>query len=77
MIGKGKGHRLKKLRTLEMIEADLQLVMRKHLGIRMNERVETDLRMSKYNCGSRTGCSIENEMLEKRLIMDHEKNGRG
>ena len=28
MIENGKGHRLKKLRMLEMIEADLQLVMR-------------------------------------------------
>ena len=45
---KGKGPRIEKLRTLEMIEADLQLVMRTCLGSRMNERVETDVRISKY-----------------------------
>ena len=37
----------KKLRTLEMIEADFQLFMRTHLGARMNERVEPDKRVSK------------------------------
>ena len=43
---KRKGPRIKKLRTLEMIEADLQLVMRMFLGSRMNERFKTDVRMS-------------------------------
>ena len=56
-----------------MIKADLQLVMRMFLGSRMNERIENDARISKYNCGSRSGYSIENALLEKRLIMDHAK----
>jgi hypothetical protein len=65
MLEKGKGPRLKKLRILEMIEADLQLVMRVFLGIRMNDRIEMDSRVSKYNYGSRKGYSIENALLEK------------
>ena len=74
MIEKGKGPNIKKLRTLEMIEADLQLVMRIFLGSRMNERIETDVRISKYNYGSRSGYSIENALLEKRLTIDHGKH---
>ena len=65
VIEKGKGPRTNELRTLEMIEADLQLVMRICLGSRMNERIETDARISKYNYGSRSGYSIENVLLEK------------
>ena len=65
------------MRTLEMIVADLQLVMRMCLGTRMNERVESDARLSKYDYGSRKGYSIENELLAKRLIMHHVKNRRG
>ena len=34
--------RLKKLRMLEVIEADLKLVMRMFLGSRINERVGLD-----------------------------------
>ena len=74
MIEKGKGPRINKLRTLEMIEANLQLVMRMFLGSRMNERIETDARMSKHNYGSRSGHSIKNVLLEKRLMTDHGKN---
>ena len=70
MLEKGKGPRLKKSRILEMIEADLQLVMRTCLGVRMDDRVETDSRVSKCNHGSRKGHSIENALLEKRLIFD-------
>ena len=49
MIEKRKGPRLKKLRTLEMIEAGLQLVMRMCLGTRINEKVESDVRISIHN----------------------------
>ena len=72
-IRKVKGPKLKKLRILEMIEADLQLVMRACLGCRMNERVETDKIVSKYNYGSRKGSFIENDLIEKRLMFDHAK----
>ena len=58
---------------LEMIEANLQLVMRIFLGSRINERIENDARISKRNYGSRSGYSIENALLEKSLIVDHAK----
>ena len=73
MLEKEKGPRLKKLRMLEMIEADLQFSIRMFLGTRMNERVESDVRLSKCDYGSRKGCSIENVLLEKRLMIDHAK----
>ena len=63
----------KKIRILEMIEADLQLVMRMHLWGWTNERVESDKRSSKQNYGSREGHSIENALLETMLIFDHAK----
>ena len=39
----------------------------------MNERIENDARISKYNYVSRSGYSIENALLEKRLIVDYAK----
>ena len=41
----------------------------------MNEKVELDDRISKCNYGSRKGCSIENALLKKRLMINHEKTG--
>ena len=43
----------------------------------MNERVDSDIRLSKHDHGSRKGRPIENASLEKRLIIDHEKNAGG
>ena len=51
-----------------MIEADLQLVMRNYLGIRMNDHVETDKILPNCNYGSRKGYFIENVLLEKKLF---------
>ena len=48
-VGKRKRSTFKKLRILEMIEVDFQLVMRMHLEGRMNEIVESDERVSKCN----------------------------
>ena len=62
---------------LEMIEADLKLVMWMFLGTRMNDILESDVRLSKHDYGSRKGHSTENSLLEKRLMIDHVKNGRG
>ena len=49
IVGKRKRSSFEKWRTLEMIEADLQLVMRTCLGARINEIVKSDKRVSKYN----------------------------
>ena len=54
VLEKEKVPRLKKLRTLEMIEAYLQLVMRMCLEIRMNEIVDLDLRLSNAIMDKRT-----------------------
>ena len=53
MIEKGKGPKLEKLRTIQLIEADLQLLMRIFLGLRDNKQMESDERFSKSNYGSR------------------------
>ena len=47
MLEKGKVPRLTTLRTLEMIEAELKLVMRACLGARINVRLDSDKRVSK------------------------------
>ena len=71
MIGKGKGMLLGKLRIIALIEADLQHVVRMHLGDDEEETIENDCRFSKANYGSRRNYSIETALLEKRLIFDN------
>jgi len=71
MLEKGKGPKLGKLRTITLIEGDLQLLMRIFLDGSTNELIEKDPRFSKANYGSRKNFSIESAILEKRLILDH------
>ena len=61
---------IRKLRTIQLIVADLQLLMRIYIGGRNNDNVEEDERLSKFNYGSRTNYSIETAILEKRLMYD-------
>ena len=68
ILDKGKGPVLGKLRTIQLIEADLQLIMRIFLGLRYNKRLEEDTRVSKFNFRSRKGYSINKVILEKSLI---------
>jgi len=70
ILEKGKGPVIGKLRTIQLIEADLQLLMRIFIGSRNNKNIELDERLSKYNYGSRSGYSIEDAILEKRLMYD-------
>ena len=65
-LEKEKGPILGKLRTTQLVEADLQLLMRILIGGRKEEAIENDKRMSKFNYGSHTHYSIENSILEKR-----------
>ena len=69
MIEKRKGTRKNKLRIRDMIEADMQLIMRGLLAEIMNDKVEEDKRLSKHDHGSRRGHSIETTLLEKRLML--------
>ena len=70
MLEKCKGPTIGKLRTMQLIEADLQLLMRMHIGGRNDKNVENDDRLSKFNYGSRANYSMQTAMLEKRLIHD-------
>ena len=49
MLEKGKGNMIKKLRSMQITEADLQLMMQMFLGLRVNEKIERDKRLSKHN----------------------------
>jgi len=71
ILDKGKGMIIGKLRTITLIEADLQYVMRIYLNDEQEERIEFDNRISTSNYGSRKNYSIETAILEKRLIMDN------
>ena len=71
MIEKAKGSVLGKLSTTQLIEADLQLIMRMFVKIRNKGNMETDQRVSKSNHKSRPGYSIEDAILEKILVFDN------
>lgn len=72
MLEKGKGLRLGKLRIIKLIETDLQLLFRIIIGLKNNEVIEKNDNMSKFNYGNWKNYSIEDALLEKRLI--HESN---
>lgn len=71
ILGKGKGMIIGKLRTITLIEADLQNIMRIYLDDEIEEKIESDERFSKSNYGSRKNYSIETAILEKRLTFDN------
>ena len=71
IIEKGKGPVLGKLRTIQLIEADLQLVMKILVNNRNKHNIESDIRIAKSNYGSRPRYSIDNAILEKCLIYDN------
>ena len=51
MIEKGKGNKINKLRVMKIIEADLQLLMRMFLGLRIVDNHESDKRISNLDHG--------------------------
>lgn len=53
MIEKGKGNKINKLRVMQLIETDLQLIMRIFLRNTIEGRYENNKRLSKHNHGSR------------------------
>ena len=70
MLSKGKGTIFGKLRTITLIEADLQCIMRACFSDDEEEKIEYDEKFSKANYGSRKNYSIESAILEKRLVFD-------
>ena len=71
MIEKEKGPTLSKLRTIQLIEADLQLLIWIFLSLKNQEVIEIDPRISKCNYGSRQNYDIETTILEKHLIYNN------
>ena len=71
MIEKGRGTVLGKLRTIQLAEADLRLMMRMFIKIISRGNIESDERVSNFNHGFRPGHSIENSILEKILVFDN------
>ena len=67
-IEKGKGLIVEKLRTIQLIEANLQLLMRIFLTLRNVDEIEHNKYLSKFNYGSRKTYTIEEALLEKHLI---------
>ena len=52
-LEKGKGPVLGKLRNIQLIEADFQMLMRVFMNMRNTNAIEIDKRLSKFNYGSR------------------------
>ena len=73
MIKKGKGAKLRKLRLIQFIEADLQIFIRIFVGNRNSENIEKDKWLLQHNHGLRKNFSIELVLLEKRLTYDISK----
>ena len=73
MIEKGKGPYIEKLRIIELIEGDLQLIIRIYIGLRNDKNIQKDKRILHFNFGSRKNYSIQSASLEKRLIYDTSK----
>ena len=73
IIEKGKGPVLRKLRIIELIEGDLQIIVRIYIGWRNDSNIKIDERLSKFNFGSRKHYSIDSALLEKRLVYDTSK----
>ena len=64
-LEKGKGPVLGKLRTIQLIEADFQMLMCIFINMRGVESIERDPRLSKYNFDSRKNYSIDEVLLKK------------
>ena len=66
VLEKGKGPRLDKLRIIQLIEGDLQLLMRIIVTKRISVHAETTGRLSTSNYGNRRGYDINTAILEKK-----------
>ena len=73
IIEKGHGPILDKIRIIQLIEANLQLVTRILINNRNKPAIKNDKRLSKCNYGSQPLYSIENTILEKRLVYDYSR----
>jgi len=67
-IEKGKWPIISKLRNIQLIDVDLQLLMRIFIGVKSKKLIEKDTRFFTANYRSRKNYSVESVILEKRLI---------
>ena len=58
---------------IQLIEVDLQLLIHIFVSIRVEELIEQDSRISKFNYRSRKYYSIDKALLEKRLLYESSK----
>lgn len=70
MLEKGKDNVLGKLHTIQIVEGDLQLLMRVLITLRNSERAERSDRLSCFNFGNRRNYDIQTAILEKQVIKD-------
>ena len=71
ILEKGKRPILGKLRIVQLIEGDVQILMRILVNQRNKYQIEDNPRVVKYNYELRLHYSIEDVLLEKRLVYDN------
>ena len=67
---------IRKLQIIQLIETDLQLLMWIFIGLRNKKDMENDNRFSKYNYGLQKAYSIDEAILERRLLYNISSNTR-
>ena len=70
-LKKGKGPVVENLHIIQLIEADLQLLIKILVNKRNRFKIEEDIIVSKVNYRSKLYYSIKNIILEKRLVCDN------
>ena len=65
MIKKGKGPMFGKLRIIELIKSDVQILIRIIVNQRNKGKIKSNPRIAKSNYRSRSKYSIENVILKK------------
>ena len=66
-LEKSKGPTIEKVKTIQLTQADLQLLMR---TCAEGRNVENNARLSKFNSRSRSNYSTQTAILEERLMCD-------
>ena len=71
ILEKGKETILEKLKIVQLIEGDVQILIRTLVNQRNKFQIEDNPRIAKYNYRSRLYYSIEDMLLEKRLMCNN------
>ena len=68
VLKKGKRLKLGKLRIIQLIKVDFQMLIRVFINDRTKHNIENDERISKENYELYQGYYIDNLILEKQLL---------